>query len=245
MDLEPLAMVALAVVTWLALTFITAPYGRHQRSGWGPMLPAKLAWPLMESPSFVGFALVLLVSGSPLEAGTVGPALLWLTHYAQRTVIYPLRMSPKAKPMPAAIAALAFGFNLFNVHLNAGWLLAHPRGAEWLLDPRFLAGAALFASGFGINLWADAVLFRLRAPGQSGYSIPRGGLYELVSCPNYLGELLEWLGYALAAWSPAGLAFAIYTAANLVPRARAHHRWYRETFDDYPAARRAVVPFLY
>ena len=43
----------------------------------------------------------------------------------------------------------------------------------------------------------------------------------------------------------AGLAFAAWTMANLVPRARAHHRWYRERFPDYPARRKALVPGLF
>ncbi len=34
------------------------------------------------------------------------------------------------------------------------------------------------------------------------------------------------------------------TAATLVPRALAHHEWYRERFADYPPERRALVPFL-
>ena len=58
------------------------------------------------------------------------------------------------------------------------------------------------------------MLFRLRSLGETGYKIPRGGLYERVSCPNYLGEMLEWIGWALAAWSLAGLAFAVFTIAK-------------------------------
>ena len=73
----------------------------------------------------------------------------------------------------------------------------------------------------------------------------RGGAFELVSCPNYLGEILEWCGWALATWSWPGLAFALYTIANLAPRAVTHHRWYRETFPDYPPKRRALVPYLF
>jgi hypothetical protein len=34
------------------------------------------------------------------------------------------------------------------------------------------------------------------------------------------------------------------TSANLVPRAIAHHRWYRETFPEYPPERKAVLPLL-
>jgi protein-S-isoprenylcysteine O-methyltransferase Ste14 len=66
-----------------------------------------------------------------------------------------------------------------------------------------------------------------------------------VTCPNYLGEILEWLGFALATWSLAGLAFALYTAANLAPRAFANHRWCREQFPDYPKNRKALFPFLF
>jgi hypothetical protein len=44
-----------------------------------------------------------------------------------------------------------------------------------------------------------------------------------VSCPNYLGEILEWIGWAIATWSLAGWVFAIWTMANLAPRAFTNH----------------------
>jgi hypothetical protein len=65
-----------------------------------------------------------------------------------------------------------------------------------------------------------------------------------VSAPNYLGEIVEWSGWALATWSLAGLAFALYTTANLAPRALANHRWYRQQFPGYPPERRALLPHL-
>ncbi len=106
-------------------------------------------------------------------------------------------------------------------------------------------GVVLFLAGFAVNQHSDAILRRLRAPGDTGYRIPRGGGFGLVSCPNYSGELVEWLGWAILTWSPAGLVFFLWTAANLVPRARSHHRWYHEHFPDYPLERTSVVPFLY
>ena len=36
----------------------------------------------------------------------------------------------------------------------------------------------------------------------------------------------------------------LYTAANLAPRALAHHAWYRERFPGYPPRRRALIPFV-
>ena len=107
-----------------------------------------------------------------------------------------------------------------------------------------LAGCVLFVVGFVTNVRADSRLFRLRAPGEQGYKLPRGGLHELVSCPNYFGEILEWCGWALATWSLAGLSFAVFTLANLVPRALTHHRWYQEEFEDFPSSRKAIFPFL-
>jgi protein-S-isoprenylcysteine O-methyltransferase Ste14 len=112
----------------------------------------------------------------------------------------------------------------------------------WLRDPRFIAGVVSFVVGMTINLDADRRLFALRAPGETGYRIPRGGLYELVSSPNYFGEIVEWSGWALASFSLGGLAFAVFTFANLAPRAIANHAWYRERFPDYPPERRALVP---
>ncbi len=237
-------MVGLGALTWVSLTFITAPYGRHARRGFGPQLPAKVAWLVMESPAVLALLGFFFTGERPAQVGAAVLVALWLVHYGHRTFVFPFRLSANAKPMPAFIALLGFSFNVFNAYLNGRWLSSHDYPVAWLWSPQFLVGAALFFTGLGVNLWADAVLLSLRQPGETGYRVPQGGLYRFVSCPNYLGELLEWLGFALAAWSLAGLAFAFYTAANLVPRALAHHRWYRGQFPDYPAERKAVLPFL-
>ena len=47
------AWIGLAVVVFVALFFVTAPYGRHLRAGWGPMLPARLGWMVMEATGVV------------------------------------------------------------------------------------------------------------------------------------------------------------------------------------------------
>jgi steroid 5-alpha reductase family enzyme len=148
-------------------------------------------------------------------------------------------------PIPVVLTLMAITFNVLNAYINARWVshLGDYR-TDWLLDPRFLAGAALFLGGLALNIGSDRTLRRLRRPGESGYRIPYGGGYRWVSCPNYLGEIVEWFGWALATWSAAGLAFALYTTANLAPRAVAHHGWYRERFTDYPTGRRALVPYV-
>ena len=76
------------------------------------------------------------------------------------------------------------------------------------------------------------------------YRIPTGGLFRYVTNPSYFTEIMSFAGFAIATWSLPGLAFALYTAANVGPRALANHRWYRETFPNYPRHRRALVPFV-
>ncbi len=236
---------ALAAVTFVALFFVTAPYGRHRREGFGPTIPSRVGWILMEAPASLAFLAFYAIGPRRVEAAPLALLALWQIHYVHRAFVYPLRMRADGKRMPVMIAALAIAWNLLNTWVNARYISAIAvYDPGWLLGPRFLGGAAIFAVGLAVNLDADARLLALRKPGETGYAIPRGGLYRFVSCPNYLGEILEWCGFAIAAWSPAGLAFAVYTAANLVPRAIANHRFYKDRFPDYPAERRAVLPFV-
>ena len=235
---------ALAVATVIGLQFVVAPYGRHGRAGWGPTVPARIGWLVMESPAPLGFLAVYLAGAHRADLVPLLLLVLWQTHYLQRAFVYPFLMRGGTR-MPVTLMAMAISFNVLNAFINARWVsqLGH-YPVSWLADPRFLAGAAVFVGGLALNLSADRTLRGLRGPGDSGYRIPQGGAYRWVSCPNYLGEILEWFGWALATWSLAGLAFAVYTVANLAPRAVANHRWYHERFADYPARRRALVPYV-
>lgn len=237
---------ALGAVTFVGLFVRPAPYGRYAASGSRRTIPSRWGWLLMESPAVFLFV-ALWANGRHRDAAvSIAFLLLWLSHYLWRTFVYPLRLGPRGdRPMPLEIVVSAFAFQLANVYLNARWLfeLAPTYPDDWFADPRFLGGVALFAAGTWVNRRADATLRALAGAGD--YAIPRGGLYRWVSCPNYLGEIVLWCGWALATWSLPGLAFAHWTVANLAPRARAHHRFYRERFPDYPAERRALVPFVW
>ena len=238
----------LAGVTFLSLLFIAAPYGRHGRGGWGPEIPARLSWILMEAPSPIGMAVLFLLATPERQSSLAAIAFLclWQIHYINRSFVFPFRIRAAGKTVPLAVPLMAIVFNLGNAYLNGRWLFhfapAYPDA--WLYDPRFLVGVGLFFLGFIINQHADWILIHLRKPGETGYKIPKGGAYRYVSCPNYLGEILEWTGWALATWSLAGLTFAVWTFANLVPRALTHHKWYQDKFPDYPTERRAVFPYV-
>jgi 3-oxo-5-alpha-steroid 4-dehydrogenase 1 len=243
-----IASFIIAAGTFVTLFFVSAPYGRHIRGGWGPHLPNWLGWLLMESISAIGMLVMFVIGDAPRTVTTVIFLMMWEAHYIHRAFIYPFLLRDGKKNMPSVVTLLAVGFNLGNAYLNGRYLF-HFAGdryiAGWLLEPRFIAGAALFVIGFSINRWADNTLRDLRQPGETGYKIPHGGLYRYISCPNYFGEIVEWFGWALATWSLPGLAFAVWTFANLAPRAWSHHKWYHENFRDYPPERKALIPGIW
>ena len=238
--------IAIAAIVFIALMFITAPYGRHNRKGWGPQINATAGWIIMETPSPLLFLLLFLAGDRRGNVVAVAFLAMWLFHYIHRAYIYPFRRRAGDNKMPLAIAAMAVVFNLGNGYMQSRYIntLAGPYMLDWLYDPRFIIGAILFAAGFAINFHSDRTLFDLRKPGEKGYKIPRKGFFKWVSAPNYFGEILEWGGWAIATWSLPGLAFFLWTVANLAPRAFANHKWYLATFNDYPKNRKALIPFI-
>jgi len=70
-------------------------------------------------------------------------------------------------------------------------------------------------------------------------------MFKYVSGANYFGEMVEWMGFAIASWSIPSLAFFVFVCSNIGPRAVHHHRWYKNKFGvEYPAGRKAVIPFI-
>ena len=242
-----LAGLVVATAVFAVLFFVKAPYGRHIRRGWGPLISNSIAWVIMETPAFLVFALCFAYGKAPKNLPVLLFLALWELHYVHRAFIYPMTIRNGHKKMPIVVVLMGFGFNVGNAYANGHYLFTLSGGypQSWLSDPRFLAGATLFLVGFIINRWADLALRALRKPGETGYRIPYGGLFRWVSCPNYLGEIIEWSGWALATWSLPGLAFAIWTFANLAPRARSHHAWYYTNFPEYPKERQALIPRIW
>ncbi|MBT3272111.1 MAG: DUF1295 domain-containing protein [Spirochaetales bacterium] len=234
-----------AALSFILLVFIKAPYGRYMRQGWGPSISARKAWIVMEAPAVI-IIIVLFITSEQRSLPPFIFLLLWQVHYMYRTFLYPLLMKGGTKAFPILLVLIALFFNSANGYVN-GWSLFH-RGIlyemSWFADPRFITGIALFIAGLIIHIHSDRTLRLLRRQTERGYKIPMGGMYRFVSAPNYLGEIVQWCGWALATWSTAGLAFAVFTIANLLPRGISHHRWYNDTFQNYPKERKAVIPLV-
>ncbi|SPO29415.1 probable steroid 5alpha-reductase [Ustilago trichophora] len=152
-------------------------------------------------------------------------------------------------------------------------------------SPLWYLGLAGWAIGFAGNVIHDEILMDIRRPnrkqasnkpddddtkvvkGSSArkYSIPRGGLFEYISFPNYLCEWFEWFSFAFAAlyslpiFAHLSTKDAIATALStppflfpfvlvclMAPRATNGHAWYKKTFGDkFPRNRKAIIPFIF
>jgi 3-oxo-5-alpha-steroid 4-dehydrogenase 1 len=238
---------AAAPCVFTTLFFFTAPYGRHYRKGWGPSVSPRAGWILMELPALLVIGATVLFSGrnvSPMALVLLG---LWEIHYLYRACLFPFLMRQNGKRFPIVLILFAAIFNSLNGYANGTFLAnASPFPADGLFARvRLCVGIVLFVAGFLIHVSADHNLRNLRAPGEGGYKVPRGGLFEYVSNPNYFGEIIEWTGFALAAWSLPGLGFALFTVANLVPRAYSNRAWYIAKFPDYPKERKRVIPLVF
>jgi 3-oxo-5-alpha-steroid 4-dehydrogenase 1 len=208
------------------------------------------------SPAIFVFGL-LVPPADNLSTTELLLATAWIGHYINRVFLYTYR-APSIAPMHATTVAFGVAFNSVNAYLNSRWVALYGRYPECgYRSPRFMIGMFVFAIGMWINYYHDNLLFSLRRSRtedsdskgehlQRRYLVPRGGLFEYVSCPHYFGETIEWIGFAIAAWySMPAILFALATPANLFPRAWNTHIWYKGKFrEEYPLNRKAVVPFL-
>ncbi len=199
----------------------------------------------MELPAVLVFSYFFLTGHQEKTLVAWSFLTFWLFHYLHRSIIFPFRQKTKGKRMPIVIMLSAIFFNFVNGYLNGHYLGSLSfYSLSWFYDARFIGGFTVLIIGLAINWHSDTILINLRNPDEQGYKIPYGGLFQRVSCPNYLGEIIEWSGFALMTWSLPALSFVLWTMANLVPRALAHHKWYHQTFEDYPKERKAIIPFV-
>ena len=238
----------LAVITYVTQAAKPAPYGKHQTTNhsFGPLVHQRLAHTVSDAiPGIFLFSLVFFHYGIRKETTNLLFYCMWLSHYLHRGIIHPWIMRYSSPKTPVGISLGALFPNLLYGFLNADWIGTADYGLYYYKDPCFVMGVMFFVAGYFINRYADLLLRRLRAEDSSKYYVPHGFLFDLISCPNYFGEMLEWFGWALATWSVAGVVWLLFSSATFIPRARDNHEWYTKKFADYPKNRKALIPFLY
>ncbi|PQM42166.1 steroid 5-alpha-reductase DET2 [Prunus yedoensis var. nudiflora] len=226
-----LSLYLIAPPTYISLRFLQAPYGKHRRPGWGPTMSPPLAWFLMESPT-LWLTLLLFPSGSTLPT--------------QKPFFSSHPFSSTTSTAPASTRSASAGIPPIPKHQAARWVSQYKDyEADGWFWWRFCVGLAVFGYGMAVNIWSDRVLVGLKKEGK-GYKVPKGGCFELVSCPNYYGEIVEWLGWAVMTWSWAGLGFFPTRVPTWCPgHVRTISGIWRNLGRIIQRGRKAVIPFLY
>ena len=240
----------LAIVVFICLYFITAGYGQFRTKRWGYSIDNRVAWFLMEAPVFFVMLIIWCRAGFPFHLPELILLGLFLVHYFQRSFVFPSLMKGHSR-MPLSIMMMGVLFNVINGIMQGGGLFwfpipAYTQGASYLLRWNAIVGIIVFLFGMIVNCHSDYVIRHLRQPGDTRHYLPQAGFYRYVTSANYFGELVEWIGFAIAAANPAAWVFALWTGANLIPRAHAIHRKYHEEFgDEAVGTRRRIIPLVY
>ena len=243
---------AYAALVLVSSFFGTAPTAaiRRRQARQGLKLGAKQGWVLMELPGLIVFPVVFFMGSNANQAVPLFFLAIWMVHYTNRALITPLLM----RVQPGSQASFSFGvviagwITLFlHGYFNAAYLteLGTQYTYDWFTDPRFRVGFAIYLVGFFLNIHSDRILRNVRSPKPSPTSRATRSLwrrFRFVSCPQYLGEILSFTGFAIMAWNLGAVFVLAMTAGNLIPRAIYTHRWFHKNFEDYPAERKAIIP---
>lgn len=243
-------MSILAVVVFVALNFVDAGYGMMINKRWGKTVCNKAGWVIMESPVFVAMIALWLLSERTWQPVPLIFFIFFEIHYFQRSFIFPSLMKGSNR-MPILIIFLGVVFNLTNALMQGGWIFfispADMYTVKWLWSWQFILGTVLFFAGMYINMQSDRIIRSLRRGNDHKHYIPYGGMFRYVSSANYFGEFIEWVGFAVLTWSLSGAVFALWTFANLAPRAVSIRRRYEQEFGEEFTRlhRKSILPFVY
>lgn len=250
-----IVMAVTALIVFIALYFVDAGYGKFYNKKWGPAVNNRLGWVLMEAPVFIAMLLLCLLSDRRTDIARLAMLLIFEAHYFQRSFIFPLLIRGKGR-MPLSIILMGVIFNTLNALMQGGWIfyISEPARytAAWLSDPRFIIGTLIFIAGMFINIQSDSIIRNLRKPGDNAHYLPKKGMFRYATSANYFGELTEWVGFAILTWSWSGVLFAVWTFANLGPRAARIHQRYRSEFgaemaelENGGTSIKRIIPFIY
>ncbi len=127
-DVLLIACFALALLIFVALFFINAPYGRHLRRGWGPTLEATPAWLLMEAVAPISLAVLFALGSNQITPTGWVLLLMWQAHYFHRAFICPFRLPAGARRLPLTVVLMGLSFNAVNGYLNGRHLFTFSDG---------------------------------------------------------------------------------------------------------------------
>lgn len=93
--------------------------------------------------------------------------------------------------------------------------------------PLYLRAFACFCLGLLCelgNLRCHILQRNLRSPGEKGYKIPHGFLFEYITCANYTMEIGAWVFFTIATQTLTSLLFTLAGAFQMAQWASGKHK---------------------
>jgi very-long-chain enoyl-CoA reductase len=189
------------------------------------------------------FVAVVAVRTNGVLGALLLPVALWEIHFVRRTLESALlhRYGKPSVPFGDAIQEYVY-YWAFSAFI--AWSITRD-GYAVAKDPLTIAGLAVFSIGEAGNFVAHVMLARFRPEETRLRVIPKGFLFDAVSCPNYLFEILTWIGFAMVVRVSGASLFALASAGILADWARKRHAAYLAEFADYPKTRKRLVPYVF
>lgn len=156
--------------------------------------------------------------------------------------------------MTVSQALFGFGYYL-AVSLAVLRIRVDSAHNEQSLNPMNVSGILIFTLGFLLQYNSSVILASLRRrvrPSDNkelvvtyDHMIPYGGLFSLVSCPHYTAEIVIYFGLFLVSSFDSCFGVILFNViCNHLMMSELSHKWYRETFREYPKERRMLIPFV-
>ncbi|PHH90603.1 hypothetical protein CDD83_3162 [Cordyceps sp. RAO-2017] len=168
-------------------------------------------------------------------------------HFVKRELetLFVHRFSASTMPAFNLVKNSAFYWALSGLLCACSIYGPRSRAAAARLPALDALGAALFLFGEAGNALVHLYLASLRSAGGTERRIPAGYGFSLVTSPNYMYEILSWLGVILVSRDWAVALFIAIGAAQMYVWACGKERAYRKEFGDkYKKKRYVILPGL-
>lgn len=207
--------------------------------------------PMVLYPAFFFFPHVFYPWADSVPAKTLVQKVAcayWVFHYAKRIV--------------ETFTVHVFGHDtmpLFNLFKNCSYYYGFAAYVAYFVNhplytsPPETQSLVLFALAavFQLsNLRCHIILANLRKPGEKGYKIPAGFLFNYITCANYFAEIMGWVCFSLATQTVSGFLFTVAGAYQMAIWAQGKHKRLVKLFDGkegrpkYPRRWIMLPPFF-
>ena len=151
-NISILIIVAYTIFGWLVPLGVNIGYGRVKGSILKVQFDPKISWFLFEVANLIWAIYFIFVQGDSLSLGYI----LFIIHYINRDIIYPLRMKTTNK-VPLDLIFAATSFTTANGYLQgiANQKYQQVHGGNLVLR---IVGVVVFFIGMAINIKSDSIL---------------------------------------------------------------------------------------